>query len=152
VAGSRFSPLLSILVSLAASFAGAGCSELDRYRECHKLADTVNPALVEIERLAQRSQPPSQKSYSQLAERYRQLKVSVKKLALKDDDLDPAVDSYVSMLTLAEKQLRQSASAMATNKEQLDDAELLRRHLLAMSAVLAQQQSSQGRLRGLCKP
>ncbi|HEX2879810.1 MAG TPA: hypothetical protein VHO25_09795 [Polyangiaceae bacterium] len=152
MAGSRFSLRSSILVSLAAFFGGVGCSELERYRECHRLADTINPALVEIERLAQRSQPPSPKNYSQLADRYRQLKVSVKKLALKDENLDPAVDSYVSMLTLAEKQLRQSASAMATNKEQLDDAELLRRHQLAMSAVLAQQQSSQGRLRGLCRP
>jgi hypothetical protein len=151
VSGSRFAPL-SLILGILAALAGTGCTELDRYRECRTLADTVNPSLVEIERLAEDSQPPSPKSYSQLAERYRQLKNSVRKLPIKDEDLDPAVDAYVAMLTQAEKQLRQSASAMGSNKDQLDDAELLRRHQLGMSAVLAQQVSCQGRLRNLCKP
>jgi hypothetical protein len=140
------------LGAIAALLAGSGCSDLDRYRECRQLADTVNPALREIELLGERGQPPSPKGYRELAERYRHLKVSVKKLSVEDEDLGSAVDAYLSMLTLAEKQLRQSASALGSNKEGLDAAELLRRHQLGMSAVLAQQVSSQGRLRNLCKP
>lgn len=146
MSGRCFLPLLLVVV-----FAG-GCADLDRQRECRLLADAVNPLLADIERLAERSQPPSPKSYAALAESYRKLKNTARKLAIKDERLDEAVDAYLDMVTLAEKQLKQSASALGTNKEQLEDAELLRRHQLAMSPVLAQQVTTQGRLRGLCKP
>lgn len=139
------------LVLLALILTGSGCSELDRYRECRTLADTVNPLLVEIERRAEQSQP-TPKGYSELAESYRKLKATVRKLPIKDEQLHDTVAAYQTMVTAAEKQLRLSSTTMGMNKEQLDDAELLRRHQLGMSAALAQQATVQGRLRGLCKP
>jgi hypothetical protein len=136
---------------LALALASSGCSELDRYGECRSLADTVNPLLAEIERQAQQSASPGPKVFSELAERYRKLKATVRKLPIKDEQLHDAVDAYVVMLTAAEKQLRQSIT-QSTSKEQLGEAEVLRRHQLGMAATLAQQTTVQGRLRGLCKP
>jgi hypothetical protein len=123
---------------------------LDRQRECHRLADAVNPLLADIELLGGQTQP-SARGYGELAERYRSLRIVVGRLNLKDPRLNEAVDAYLEMVVLAEKQLKQAVNPIGP-ADKVDDKELLRRQQVAMSAVMAQQTTVQGRLRGLCKP
>jgi hypothetical protein len=145
----HFPQLISLLL-----LAGTGCSELSRHRECRRLADAVNPLLADIETRGEATDP-SASGYIGLAEAYRKLRGVVRKLDIQDERLDDATEAYLEMVTAAEKQLRRAASAIHTNKgnkDKIDSAELLRRHQVAMSPVLAQQGTAIGRLRGLCKP
>jgi hypothetical protein len=81
-----------------------GCGPLGRVHDCERIVETLNPGLLEIQRLA--SGASTAAAYRQIADAYEELGKHLSTLLPKDPELSKALANYRELTQRAAKHTR----------------------------------------------
>lgn len=104
--------------ALVWALAALGCSPLGRISDCERVVETLNPGLLEIQRLTGNASTAA--AYRQIADAYEELGKRLSALLPKDPDLSKALASYRELTQRAAKHSRAFSDELS--KEPSGDA------------------------------
>jgi hypothetical protein len=123
----------------------SACTHFDRTRECHALAQRINPELEAIERLG-KSRPRDASALADISLRYARLSRQLTELGIHDDELAPAVAEYVGSLTRAAIHTRALADALRS-----EDPALASKQRKELQRLTRKEQIQMSQLAGRCR-
>lgn len=106
---SRFVQKRAVLALLLGALSCLGCGRVQRAAQCQRLAKTVNPRLLEIERRSQGRQ--SSAALRAIGQEYEEIAKSLAPLEFGKKSLADAVTEYGRDLQVAAREARRAAAA-----------------------------------------
>jgi hypothetical protein len=133
------------LLAIAFVASSVACSHFERTRQCHAVADLINPELDAIERLG-KSRPRDALALADISQRYARLSRRLTELGIQDEELAAVITEYVGSLTRAAIHTRALADALRSG-----DLEVASKQRKELQRLSRKEQIQMSQLAGRCR-